>query len=161
MLTHLAAIGSQEPFPKSSLLAHWMVAMALISWEPLEIPVVGRSCTHQCDEDGFSGHVELAWKTKNITAQLTSKCFLHWIKSVLKMFLFLYLSSTTTRCLVQPLSIKQHTLKNHNFNKVVLARFMCWIFERKEVPLLTPFTQSEGPKLPPIAGTDPGWRKSH
>lgn len=101
VLMHLAAIGSQKPFPKSSLLAHGMVAMALISREPLEIPVVGRSRTHQCDEDGFSGHIELVWTTKNIRdAQLESKqCLLQsWIESVLKIFLFLYLSSTTMRC---------------------------------------------------------------
>lgn len=59
-----------------------------------------------------------------------------------------------------PVNQTAHT-ENHSFNKVVLACFMCWIFEREEVPLLTPFTQSEGPELPPIAGTDPGRRKSH
>lgn len=59
MLMNLAAIGSQEPFPKGSLLARWLVAMALVSQEQIQIPVVRRSCPHQCNEDGFSCHIEL------------------------------------------------------------------------------------------------------
>lgn len=69
VLTHLAAIGGQKPLPKSSLLTCWLVAMALISWELLEIPMVRRCRTHQRNEDGFSGHIELAWKTRDRDAK--------------------------------------------------------------------------------------------
>lgn len=59
VLMNFTAIGSKKPFPKGSLLTRWLVAMALVSKEQFQIPVVRRSCPHQCNEDGFSGHIEL------------------------------------------------------------------------------------------------------